>query len=107
MNNNSESWNQSNVVSFFDSHRMTTSDIYPSEWFFLKDELQAYNPELLHKEFILSITKSDMLDEELKEEIRQELAINLKGIPFLFISAVAQTGLLELKDEIWKLLQDD
>ena len=40
MNNNSESWNQPNVVSFFDSHRMTTSDVYPSEWFFLKDELQ-------------------------------------------------------------------
>ena len=40
MNNNSESWNQPNVVSFFDSHRMSTSDVYPSEWFFLKDELQ-------------------------------------------------------------------
>ena len=83
------------------------ADDIAKEFLILKDELQAYNPELLHKEFILSITKSDMLDEELKEEIRQELAINLKGIPFLFISAVAQTGLLELKDEIWKLLQDD
>ena len=83
------------------------ADDIAKEFLILKDELQVYNPELLHKEFILSITKSDMLDEELKEEIRQELAINLKGIPFLFISAVAQTGLLELKDEIWKLLQDD
>jgi GTP-binding protein len=83
------------------------ADDIAKEFLILKDELQAYNPELLHKDFILSITKSDMLDEELKEEIRQELAINLKGIPFLFISAVAQTGLLELKDEIWKLLQDD
>lgn len=83
------------------------ADDIAKEFLILKDELQAYNPELLHKDFILSITKSDMLDEELKEEIRQELAINLNGIPFLFISAVAQTGLLELKDEIWKLLQDD
>ena len=40
MNKNAESWNQPNVVSFFDSHRITTSDIYPSEWFFLKDQLQ-------------------------------------------------------------------
>lgn len=83
------------------------ADDIAKEFLILKDELQAYNPELLHKDFILSITKSDMLDEELKEEIRKELAKNLKGIPFLFISAVAQTGLLELKDEIWKLLQDD
>jgi GTP-binding protein len=83
------------------------ADDIAKEFLILKDELQAYNPELLHKDFILSITKSDMLDEELKEEIRKELATNLKGIPFLFISAVAQTGLLELKDEIWKLLQDD
>ena len=40
MSNNADSWNQPNVVSFFDSHRITTSDIYPSEWFFLKDQLQ-------------------------------------------------------------------
>ncbi len=40
MSNNAESWNQPNVVSFFDSHRTTTSDVYPSEWFFLKDQLQ-------------------------------------------------------------------
>ena len=40
MSNNAESWNQPNVVSFFDSHRITTSDVYPSEWFFLKDQLQ-------------------------------------------------------------------
>ena len=40
MSNNAESWNQPNVVSFFDSHRTTTSDVYPSEWLFLKDQLQ-------------------------------------------------------------------
>ncbi len=40
MSNNAESWNQPNVVSFFDNQRTTTSDVYPSEWFFLKDQLQ-------------------------------------------------------------------
>tara|TARA_B100001245_G_C22610760_1_gene301844 strand:+ start:423 stop:608 length:186 start_codon:yes stop_codon:yes gene_type:complete len=40
MSNNAESWNQPNVVSFFDNHRTTKSDVYPSEWFFLKDQLQ-------------------------------------------------------------------
>ena len=40
MSNNAESWNQPNVVSFFDNHRTTKSDVYPSEWFFLKDRLQ-------------------------------------------------------------------
>ena len=39
MSNNAESWNQPNVVSFFDNHRITKSDVYPSEWFFLKDQL--------------------------------------------------------------------
>jgi len=40
MSNNAESWNQPNVVSFFDNHRATTSDVYPSEWFFFKDQLR-------------------------------------------------------------------
>jgi 2-polyprenyl-3-methyl-5-hydroxy-6-metoxy-1,4-benzoquinol methylase len=40
MSSNSESWSQNNVVSFFDSHRITSSDVYPSEWFFIKDQLQ-------------------------------------------------------------------
>ena len=40
MSNNAESWNQPNVVSFFDNHRTTKSDVYPSEWFFLKDQLK-------------------------------------------------------------------
>ena len=48
-----------------------------------------------------------MLDEELMDEIRKELNENLKAVPYLFISSVAQSGLVELKDEIWKLLQDD
>ncbi len=83
------------------------ADDIAQEYRILKDELQAYNPELLHKDSILAITKSDMLDEELMDEIRKELNENLKAVPYLFISSVVHSGLVELKDEIWKLLQDD
>jgi GTP-binding protein len=67
----------------------------------LLNELKKHNPELLDKERLLAITKCDLLDEELKEEIQKELP---KGIETLFISSVAQIGLVELKDAIWKLL---
>ena len=64
-------------------------------------ELEKYNPELLDKERILAISKSDMLDEELKEEI----AIGLpKDLSSLFISSVTQQGITEMKDLIWKNL---
>ena len=66
-------------------------------------ELQKYNPELLDKERILAISKSDMLDEELKAEIAKELPTDL---PSLFISSVAQEGLTKLKDLIWKKLNE-
>jgi GTP-binding protein len=62
-----------------------------------------YNPELLHKDRILAVTKSDMLDEELKDAMRPEMP----KIPYIFISSVAQQGLLELKDMIWKILHND
>ncbi len=68
----------------------------------LKNELKKHNPELLDKEFLLAITKSDMLDQELQEEIEKELP---KNVDSLFISSVAQTGLMELKDKLWQLLQ--
>ena len=48
-----------------------------------------------------------MLDRELEDEIRMELDHRLSGMNYLFISSVAQSGIIELKDEIWKLLQDD
>tara|TARA_B000000532_G_C18876221_1_gene410739 strand:+ start:3798 stop:4796 length:999 start_codon:yes stop_codon:yes gene_type:complete len=71
------------------------------EYEILIGELEKYNPELLDKERILAISKSDMLDEELKEEI----AIGLpKDIPSLFISSVTQQGITEMKDLIWKKL---
>ncbi|MBG39436.1 MAG: GTPase ObgE [Cryomorphaceae bacterium] len=83
------------------------ADDIAEEYRILKSELKAYNSELLHKESILAITKSDMLDRELEDEIRVELDHRLSGINYLFISSVAQSGIVELKDEIWKLLQDD
>ena len=71
------------------------------EYEILLGELKKYNPELLDKDRILAISKSDMLDEELIEEIATELPNDL---PSLFISSVAQQGLTELKDLIWKKL---
>lgn len=70
------------------------------EYQILLDELQDYNPELMQKPRILAITKSDMLDEELMNEMEQDLP----QIPALFISSVAQKGLLELKDILWKAI---
>jgi GTP-binding protein len=72
------------------------------EYSVLLDELKKYNPELMDKRKILAISKSDLLDEELKDAIRKELP---KSIPHVFISGVAQVGLNELKDLIWKSLQ--
>jgi len=70
----------------------------------LLDELKRYNPELLDKDKLVAISKSDMLDRELQQEMNAELKIAFKDIPYLFISSVAQQGLQELKDELWKML---
>ncbi|OIQ21939.1 GTPase ObgE [Lacinutrix sp. MedPE-SW] len=69
----------------------------------LLDELRRYNPEMLDKERLIAISKSDMLDDELKAEMKVELDNELP-IPYLFISSVAQQGLTELKDMLWKSL---
>ncbi len=74
------------------------------EYDILLNELKKYNPELLDKERLVAISKSDMLDEELKGEMKKELDKQFKGIPYLFISSVAQKGLQELKDTLWKML---
>ncbi len=76
------------------------SDDIKKEYEVLVNELEKYNPELLDKQRLLAISKSDMLDEELKEEIRP----TLPEVPFAFISSVANQGLRELKDRIWKIL---
>jgi len=72
----------------------------------LLDELRRYNPEMLDKDRLIAISKSDMLDAELKLEMKQELDKNL-GAPYLFISSVAQQGLTELKDRLWEMLNKE
>jgi GTP-binding protein len=74
------------------------------EYEILLDELRRYNPELLDKERLIAISKSDMLDDELMDEMRTELEIELDNVPFMFISSVAQMGILELKDRLWNML---
>ncbi len=77
------------------------SDNYKKEFEILLNELKRYNPELLDKKLIIAISKSDMLDEELKGSIKKELPEN---IPHLFISSIANQGLIKLKDLLWQTL---
>ena len=71
------------------------------EYDILINELRKYNPELLDKKRILAISKSDMLDEELKTELHKEVPTEL---PSVFISSVTNQGITELKDLIWRTL---
>jgi GTP-binding protein len=77
---------------------------HKKEFEILVNELEQYNPELLHKQFVIAISKSDMLDDELKQAIAAELPEN---IPVVFISSVTQSGLQELKDLLWKILNEE
>ncbi len=77
-----------------------TNDI-KKEFEILLNELRKYNPELLDKKRLLAITKSDLLDDELKAAVKKELP---KGIPTAFISSLTNQGIVELKDLIWKNL---
>jgi len=72
-----------------------------NEYKILLNELKQYNPELLDKQRILAVTKSDMLDEELKREIKKHLP---RKLPSLFISSFSGENIQELKDLLWKHL---
>ena len=76
------------------------------EYDILLNELTKYNPELLDKARIVAISKSDMLDEELMDEMSKELERDFSDIPFLFISSVAQYGLEKLKDLLWTAINN-
>jgi len=76
------------------------SDDIGKEYKILKNELAKYNPELMDKNRLLAITKSDLLDDELIEEIK----MGLPDITHVFISSVANKGLVELKDALWNAL---
>jgi GTP-binding protein len=77
---------------------------HKKEFEILVNELEKYNPELLHKQFILAISKSDLLDDELKTAIEKELP---PGIPHILISSAAHQGLTELKDLLWKAMNEE
>jgi len=74
------------------------------EYKILLNELKKYNPELLDKQRILAVTKCDMADDELIRDTKKTLP---RGVPHVFISSVAQKGITELKDKIWKVLSSE
>lgn len=78
-----------------------TDDI-KKEYLILLNELKNYNPELLDKQRLLTISKCDLLDDELMNEIKNDLP----EIPYTFISSVSNLGITELKDMIWKTLEE-
>jgi len=80
------------------------SDDHKKEYDILLNELEQFNPELLNKRRIIAISKSDMLDDELKEAIAATLP---KDVPHIFISAVSNIGISELKDMLWNALTED
>jgi GTP-binding protein len=73
------------------------------EYEILLNELRKYNPELLDKKRLLAISKCDMLDDELLNELKKEIP---SEVPSLFISAVTNQGITELKDLIWRTLNN-
>jgi GTP-binding protein len=80
------------------------------EYKILLNELKKFNPELLDKKRILAISKADMMDDELEEEMRKDLNKRLKGknkVYFIFFSSASQKNLQQLKDLLWQQLNDD
>lgn len=80
------------------------ADDIAEQYNILLEELRRFNPQLEDKQRILAVSKSDMLDEELKEELAKTLP---EGVPSVFISAVTGEGLTELKDMLWGAITDE
>ena len=74
---------------------------HKNEFDILRNELEQYNPDMLQKDFVIAVSKSDMLDDELKDAIEKELP---KNIPHIFISSITGNGLMQLKDLLWETL---
>ena len=81
------------------------ADDIAAQYRILLNELRHYNPEMLDKDRFVVISKSDMLDEELKTELKAELDKEL-NLDYMFISSVAQQGITKLKDKLWALLNN-
>ena len=80
------------------------SDDIRKDYEILLNELKEFNPELADKSRVLAISKSDMLDDELRDELAKELP---EGVPAVFISAVTGEGLTELKDLLWREINSE
>lgn len=74
------------------------------EFKILRNELEEYNPDMLQKDFLIAISKSDMLDAELRKAIEHELP---KNVPHVFISSITGEGLMPLKDTLWQMLNTE
>ena len=77
------------------------------EFDILRNELIAFNPELIDKNFMIALSKCDLLDEELKAEYASEMKEAFGDISHLMISSVSQMGMMELKDELWQLINEE
>ena len=79
------------------------SDDINNRYKILLNELKKYNPEMLDKDRLIAVTKSDLLDDELSKDISIELEKQL-DVDYIFISSVANQGISELKDKLWHML---
>ena len=77
------------------------------EFSILRKELQEFNPELLDKNYVIALSKCDLLDDELKAEYAVEMKKHFGAIPHLMISSVSQLGLMGLKDLLWGLINKE
>ena len=77
-----------------------------SQYKILLNELKKYNPELLDKQRIIAISKSDLIDDKAKLKTKKNISKNIKNVPFEFISSVSNIGLVEIKDLLWKVLNE-
>ena len=83
------------------------SDDIVKQYEVLLNELKKYNPELLDKQRLIAISKSDLLDEKQISKIKKNISNKIKNIPFEFISSVSNIGLIQIKDLMWKVLNED
>ena len=77
------------------------------QYHILLNELKQYNPELLDKQRVIAISKTDLINKKRMDEISLEIQKKINDIPFNFISSVSNSGLTELKDGLWKVLNDE
>ena len=83
------------------------SDDVVKQYEVLLNELKKYNPELLDKQRLIAISKSDLLDEKQISKIKKNISNKIKNVPFEFISSVSNIGLMQIKDLMWKVLNED